>query len=57
MIDFVHGATKTCQLFKLSVVLLPSRKNSVGAHVGIRPSVTVIRSSELKKVFSVYQYM
>ena len=32
MVDFLYGAPKTCQLFKVSVVLPPSGKMSAGAH-------------------------
>ena len=32
MVDFLYGAPKTCQLFKVSVVLPPSGKISAGAH-------------------------
>ena len=32
MVDFVHGAPKTRQLFKVLVVLPPSGKISAGAH-------------------------
>ena len=33
MVDVLHGATKTYQLFKVSVILPPSGKISAGAHV------------------------
>ena len=32
MVNFLYGAPKTCQLFKVSVVLPPSGKISAGAH-------------------------
>ena len=32
MVDFLYGAPKTCQLFKVSVVLPPYGKISAGAH-------------------------
>ena len=32
---FLHGAPKTCQLFKVSVVLPPSGKISAGAHARV----------------------
>ena len=34
MVDFSYGAPKTCQLFKVSVILPPSGKISAGAHDG-----------------------
>ena len=36
MIDFLYGAPKTCQLFKVTVVLPPSGKISAGAHATIQ---------------------
>ena len=32
MVDFLYGAPKTCQFFKVLVVLPPSGKISAGAH-------------------------
>ena len=41
MVDLLHDAQKTCQLFKLLVVLRPLKKNSAGAHVKIHHFFTV----------------
>ena len=32
MVNFLHSAPKTCQLFKVLMVLPPSGKNSAGVH-------------------------
>ena len=36
MVDLLYGALKTCQLFKVSVVLPPSGKFFAGAHGRVR---------------------
>ena len=42
MVIFWYGAPKTCQLFKVSVVLPPSGKISAGAHVHMSSQINCL---------------
>ena len=49
MVIILYGAPKTCQLFKVSVVLPPSGKISAGAHVrkSIRKYMYMVKSQQV----------